>query len=75
MYLCFYIIHQLARLHWVQPVLSQAVEHPKWLLTLLLVTALAGIPIRLYLLSAVDFWISRLARKIPALISLCDSSR
>jgi DNA-binding winged helix-turn-helix (wHTH) protein len=54
MYLAFYVI-ALARLRWVKPVLSQAVEHPQWLLTLLLVTALAGIPIRLYLLSASIF--------------------
>lgn len=51
MYLAFYVI-SLARLRWVQPILSQAVEHPKWLFALLLVTALVGIPIRLYLLSA-----------------------
>jgi cholera toxin transcriptional activator len=54
MYLCFYVI-SLARLHWVEPVLSQAVEHPLWLFALLLVTALMGIPVRLYLLSAVMF--------------------
>lgn len=51
MYLAFYVI-SLARLRWVQPILSQAVEHPRWLFALLLVTALVGIPIRLYLLSA-----------------------
>jgi DNA-binding winged helix-turn-helix (wHTH) protein len=51
MYLSFYIA-SLALLHWVEPVLSQAVQHPKWLFGLLLVTALAGIPVRLYLLSA-----------------------
>jgi DNA-binding winged helix-turn-helix (wHTH) protein len=54
MYLAFYVI-SLARLRWVEPVLSQAVEHPRWLFALLLVTALAGIPIRLYLLSAAIF--------------------
>jgi hypothetical protein len=31
------------------------VEHPKWLFFLLLVTALVGIPVRLYLLSAAIF--------------------
>jgi DNA-binding winged helix-turn-helix (wHTH) protein len=51
MYLCFYVI-SLALLQWVEPLLSQAVPHPKWLLALLIVTALVGIPIRLYLLSA-----------------------
>lgn len=54
MYLCFYVI-SLALLHWVQPVLAQAVEHPKWLFAVLVVTALAGIPIRLYLLTASIF--------------------
>jgi cholera toxin transcriptional activator len=54
MYLSFYVI-SLARLHWVEPLLSQAVQHSKWLLALLLVTALIGIPVRLYLLSAAIF--------------------
>jgi cholera toxin transcriptional activator len=54
MYLCFYVI-SLAMLHWLQPVLSQAVQHPKWLFALLVVTALVGIPIRLYLLTASIF--------------------
>jgi cholera toxin transcriptional activator len=54
MYLSFYVI-SLARLHWVEPLLTQAVEHPKWLFALLLVTALIGIPVRLYLLSAAIF--------------------
>jgi cholera toxin transcriptional activator len=54
MYLCFYVI-SLARLNWVEPILSQAVAHPKWLLALLLGTALVGIPVRLYLLSAAIF--------------------
>jgi cholera toxin transcriptional activator len=54
MYLSFYVI-SLARLRWVEPLLSQAVQHPKWLFALLLVTALVGIPIRLYLLSAAIF--------------------
>jgi cholera toxin transcriptional activator len=54
MYLSFYVI-SLARLHWVEPRLTQAVQHPKWLFALLLVTALVGIPVRLYLLSAAIF--------------------
>lgn len=51
MYLCFYVI-SLAYVHRVQPLLSQVVDHPFWLFAVLVVTALAGIPIRLYLLSA-----------------------
>jgi cholera toxin transcriptional activator len=54
MYLSFYVI-SLARLRWVEPLLFQAVEHPKWLLALLLGTALVGIPVRLYLLFAAIF--------------------
>ena len=54
MYLSFYVI-SLARLRWVEPILAQAVPHPKGLLALLLITALIGIPVRLYLLSAVLF--------------------
>jgi DNA-binding winged helix-turn-helix (wHTH) protein len=51
MYLCFYIA-SLAGIHRIQPLLSQELHHPEWVFVLLLVTALAGIPIRLYLLSA-----------------------
>lgn len=54
MYLSFYIT-SLARLHWVEPILAQAFQHPKWLFGTLLLTALAGIPVRLYLLSASIF--------------------
>jgi cholera toxin transcriptional activator len=54
LYLSFYVI-SLARLHWVEPLLNQVVQHPKWILALLLVTALIGIPVRLYLLSAAIF--------------------
>jgi len=54
MYLTFYVI-SLARLRWVELLFSQAVQHPKWLFALLLVTALVGIPVRLYLLSAAIF--------------------
>jgi DNA-binding winged helix-turn-helix (wHTH) protein len=54
MYLSFYFI-SLARLRWVEPILSQAVQHPRWIFALLILTALVGIPVRLYLLSAVVF--------------------
>jgi cholera toxin transcriptional activator len=54
MYLCFYVI-SLAYLHRVQPLLAQVVEHPFWLFAILVATALCGIPIRLYLLSAAVF--------------------
>src|ERR1700686_3870821 len=54
MYLCFSVV-SLALLQWVEPLLSQAVQNPKWLFALLLGTALVGIPVRLYLLSAAIF--------------------
>jgi cholera toxin transcriptional activator len=60
MYLCFYVA-SLAYLHRLEALLSQALQHPAWLFVLLLVTALAGIPIRLYLLSATLFGYSGLS--------------
>jgi DNA-binding winged helix-turn-helix (wHTH) protein len=54
MYLSFYFI-SLARLRWVEPLLSSALQHPKWIFGILILTALVGIPIRLYLLSAAIF--------------------
>src|SRR5260221_14699013 len=54
MYLSFYVI-TLAELDWVKPLLAQVVEHPKWLFVLLILTALVGIPVRLYLLSSALF--------------------
>jgi cholera toxin transcriptional activator len=54
MYLSFYVV-SLARLKYVEPLLSQAVPHPMWLFSLLLITAAVGIPVRLYLLTAAIF--------------------
>ena len=62
MYLCFYVI-SLARLKYIEPLLTEAVQHPKWVLALLLGTALIGIPVRLYLLSASIFGYRGLAVK------------
>jgi cholera toxin transcriptional activator len=73
MYLCFYIV-SLARLRQLDEFLSQAMQHPGWLFGLLLVTALVGIPIRLYLLSAALFGYDGLGRRFltmfPALFPL-----
>ena len=73
MYLSFYVI-SLALLHWVELLLSQAVQHPKWLFSLLIVTALIGIPIRLYLLTAAIFGyrglLVKFLRLFPFLIPL-----
>jgi hypothetical protein len=54
MYLCFYVL-PLAYLHRTETLFSQALQYPTWLFVLLLITALAGIPVRLYLLSAALF--------------------
>jgi cholera toxin transcriptional activator len=73
MYLSFYVA-ALALLHWVEPLLSRIVERPKWLFALILVTALIGIPVRLYLLTAAMFGYRRLPAKFlrlfPFLIPL-----
>jgi DNA-binding winged helix-turn-helix (wHTH) protein len=54
MYLAFYVI-SLARIQKVELLLAETVQHPKVAFALLLGTALAGIPVRLYLLSASVF--------------------
>jgi DNA-binding winged helix-turn-helix (wHTH) protein len=54
MYLCFYVI-SLGRIQSVETLLTETVQHPKWVFALLLGTALVGIPVRLYLLSASVF--------------------
>lgn len=54
MYLGFYVA-SLADLHRTQGLLSQALQHPTWVFVVLLLTAVVGIPIRLYLLSAALF--------------------
>jgi len=69
MYLSFYFI-SLARLRWVEPILSQATQHPKWIFALLILTALVGIPLRLYLLSAALFGYRRLPVKFLRLFPI-----
>jgi DNA-binding winged helix-turn-helix (wHTH) protein len=54
MYLVFYAV-SLARLGIVQEVIRVAVPHTLWAVVLLIVTAAVGIPVRLYLISAVAF--------------------
>lgn len=54
MYLCFYII-SLARIHAVEDAFAGTFSHPLWALVALIVTAVVGIPIRLYLISTVAF--------------------
>ena len=69
MYLSFYVI-ALANLRQWQPWLSQEVPHAMWIFALVIVTALVGIPIRLYLLSAAAFGYRGLTRRFLNLFPL-----
>jgi cholera toxin transcriptional activator len=73
MYFSFYVV-SLASLHRIEALLSQELQHPAWLFVPLLVTALVGIPIRLYLLSAALFGYkglsSRFLKLFPAVFLL-----
>jgi cholera toxin transcriptional activator len=62
MYLCFYVA-SLASLHRLDTTLEQMLQYPKWLFVMVVVTALAGIPVRLYLLSAAGFGYRGLTRR------------
>ncbi|SRR5581483_1555212 len=62
MYLSFYVA-ALARISQIDDVLVQVFGLPGWLYILVIVSAAIGIPIRLYLLSAVTFNIKDLSRK------------
>jgi cholera toxin transcriptional activator len=69
MYLCFYII-AMANLHFVEPILSQIVSRPRWIFILVLITALVGIPVRLYLLAAAAFGYRGLTNRFLRLFPL-----
>jgi hypothetical protein len=62
MYLCFYIA-ALARLPAASDVLEQVFLLPGWTVIALIVSAAIGIPVRLYLLSAVSFNVSNVSKK------------
>jgi cholera toxin transcriptional activator len=66
MYLSFYVT-ALALLPRVQELLERTLGYPAWAMTLLIVSAVIGLPIRLYLTSAVVFDLSRLSRKFHRL--------
>jgi len=66
MYLSFYIA-ALARLTRVQELLEQTLGYPAWAMALLLVSAVVGLPIRLYLTSAVAFDLAGLSHKFHRL--------
>ena len=73
MYLTFYVV-ALARLGAVQELMEQALGYPAWALTVLVISAAVGVPIRLYLSSAVVFDLSSLRHKFhrlfPAILFL-----
>lgn len=54
MYFCFYVV-SLARLHEVEEIVGAYASHPLGVIVILIVTAVVGIPTRLYLISAVAF--------------------
>jgi cholera toxin transcriptional activator len=66
MYLSFYIA-ALARLTRVEELLEQTLGYPAWVVTVLIVSAVVGLPIRLYLTSAVVFDLSGLNHKFHRL--------
>lgn len=66
MHLSFYLV-ALARLTRVHELLERTLGYPAWALTLLVISAVVGLPIRLYLLSAVAFDLSGLTRKFHRL--------
>ena len=66
MYLSFYI-SSLISLHETQRTLELMPEYSKWVFPVLVVTALAGIPIRLYLFFAVVFGYRGLTRRFHRL--------
>jgi len=69
MYLSFYTV-ALARLSVVQEILAHVVSRTSLVTTALIVTAVIGIPIRCYLLSAVSFDIQGLRGKFSKLFPL-----
>ncbi len=62
MYLSFYIA-ALARLRQLDSIVEQAFPYPAWIINLTLISALIGLPIRLYLISAVIFGIKNFSKK------------
>jgi cholera toxin transcriptional activator len=73
MYLSFYVI-ALANLRLWEPVVSQEIPQARCLFAVVIVTALVGIPVRLYLLSAAAFGYQGLTKRFlklfPAIFPL-----
>jgi len=68
MYLSFYLL-SLAHLHYIEE-MAGATSHPFWIVAGLVVTALIGIPVRLYLISAAAFNAPGLRDKFLRLFAL-----
>lgn len=66
MYLSFYVL-ALANLSGVDGALARLFSRPSWAFVLLIATAAAGVPIRLYLLSAAVFGYRHLTRRFQKL--------
>jgi len=62
MYFCFYLI-SLARLHVIEEMMARSISRPMWAVAGIIVTAVVGIPIRLYLISMVAFRAAGLREK------------
>src|SRR5579863_7432803 len=69
MYLSFYVA-ALARLTRVHELLEQTVSYPSWAMTLLVISAVIALPIRLYLISAVTFDLSGLSHRFHRLFTV-----
>jgi DNA-binding winged helix-turn-helix (wHTH) protein len=69
MYLCFYLV-SLAKLGSIARVVEPMVSRPHWIVALVLVTAVVGIPTRLYLLAGVGFNSQSLQHKFQKLFPL-----
>ena len=69
MYLAFYIV-ALAKLPRVADLVDSAIPHPDAVIALLVISALIGIPVRLYLLAAVAFKIENLVAKFRKIFVL-----
>ncbi|HEY4763638.1 MAG TPA: winged helix-turn-helix domain-containing protein [Candidatus Sulfotelmatobacter sp.] len=66
MYLSFYVA-ALARLTRVHELLERTLGYSAWAIALLIISAVIGLPIRLYLTSAIVFDLSRLSRQFHRL--------
>jgi cholera toxin transcriptional activator len=66
MYFIFYVT-ALARVSFVHELLEHTIGYPSWAMTLLIISAMVGLPIRLYLISAVVFDLPALTQKFHRL--------